>query len=98
MFQYTQENYRFAERNPPIFKDIFNKRTLNYELWLPSQFKIPRVESVYNGFESIACLEPTMWNMVQSELKEMWSLSSFNKAINDAKQRNDTLVTIRVDY
>ena len=29
--------------SPPIFKEFFNKRTLNYELRHPSQFRIPRV-------------------------------------------------------
>ena len=38
------------------FKELFNRRTLNYELRHPSQFTIPLVECVYNGFESIACL------------------------------------------
>ena len=42
--------------SPPTFKELFNKRTLNDGLRHPSQFTIPRVESVYNGSESIACL------------------------------------------
>ena len=49
--------------SPPIFKKLFNKRTLNYELGHPSLFTIPRVESVYNGSESIACSEPKIWSM-----------------------------------
>ena len=56
--------------SPPIFKELFNKRTLNYELQHPRQFRIPRVESVYNVSESIVCLEPKIWNMVPSEFKE----------------------------
>ena len=67
----------------PIFKELFHKRTLNYELQHPSQFKIPRTESVYNGSESIAYLGPKIWNMVPSELKEMSSISSFKKAIKE---------------
>ena len=42
--------------SPPIFKELFNKRTLTYELRHPLQFTIPRIESVYNGSGSIACL------------------------------------------
>ena len=44
--------------SPPIFKELFNKRTLDYELLHPSQSAIPRVESVYYGSKSIACLGP----------------------------------------
>ena len=55
----------------PIFKEIFNNKTLNYELWHPPQFTIPKIKSVYNGFESTACLGPKIWNMLLSELKEM---------------------------
>ena len=40
----------------PIFQELFHKRTLNYELRHLSHFTIPRIESVYNGFESIAYL------------------------------------------
>ena len=43
--------------------------------------ELPKVESIYNGFESIACLGPKIWDMAPSELKEMSSISSFKKAI-----------------
>ena len=69
--------------SPPISKELFNKRTLNYELRHPSQFTIPRIESVYNGYETIAYLGPKIWNMVSSELKEMSSISYFKKAIKE---------------
>ena len=55
----------------PIFKEPFNKRTLNYELQHPSQFAIARVESIYNGSKSIPYLGPKLWNMVPNKLKEM---------------------------
>ena len=75
----TMETFKVL--SPPILKELFNKRTLNYELRHPSQFTMPRVESVYNGSESIACLGPKIWSKVPSELKEMSSISSFKKAI-----------------
>ena len=62
----------YRDLSPPIFKELFNKRTLNYELVHPSQSAIPRVESVYYGSKSLACLGPKIWNMVQNELKEMF--------------------------
>ena len=79
--------------SPSIFKELFNKRTLNYELRHPRQLRIPRVESVYNGSESIVCLGPKIWNMVSSELEEMSSIIFFKKAIKEC-----TLETVRVDY
>ena len=69
--------------SPSIFKKLFNKRTLNYELRHLSQFTVPRVESVYNRSESIACLGPKIWNMVPSELKKVPSTSSYKKAIKE---------------
>ena len=42
-----------------------------------------KIESVYNGSESIACLGPKIWNKVQSELKQISKISSFRKAIKD---------------
>ena len=61
-----------TDLSPPIFKEFFNKRTLKYELRHPSQFTIPRIESVYNGSESIVYLGSKIWNMVPSEVKEMF--------------------------
>ena len=61
-----------TDLSPPIFKEFFNKRTLKYELRHPSQFTIPRIESVYNGSESIVYLGSEIWNMVPSELNEMF--------------------------
>ena len=72
-----------SDLSPPIFKELFHKRTLNYELGHPSQFTIPRIESTYNGSKGIAYLGPKIWNMVPSELKEMSSISSFKKAIKE---------------
>ena len=73
----------YSDLSPLIFKELFHKRTLNYELRHLSQFTIPRIESVYNGSESIAYLGPKIWNMVPSELKAMSLISSFKKAIKE---------------
>ena len=51
-----------------MFKKLFNKRTLIYELLHPLYFTIERVESVYNVPEIIAYLGPEIWNIVPSEL------------------------------
>ena len=72
-----------SDLSPPIFKELFHKRTSSYELRHPSQVTIPRIESVYNGSESIAYVGPKIWGMVPSELKEMSSISSFKKEIKE---------------
>ena len=77
-----------GDLSPAIFKELFTKRTLNYELRHPSQFTIPRVESVYNGSKRITCIGLKIWNMIPSELKEMSSISSFKKAIKEWCPRN----------
>ena len=74
--------------SPPIFKEISNKRTFNYELRHLSQFIIPTFERVYNGFKSLACLGPKIWNMVTSELKEKSSIKYFKGAIKEWYPRN----------
>ena len=79
----TEMNKFHRDLSPPIFKELFNKRSFNYELWHPSQFTIPRVESVYNVSESVACLGLKIRNMVPSESNEMSSISSFKKVIKD---------------
>ena len=66
----------YGDLSPPIFKEPFHKRTLNYELRHPSKFTISRIES-------IAYLGTKIWNMVPSELKEMSSISYFQKAIKE---------------
>ena len=74
--------------SPPIFKETFNKTTLNNKLQHLSQFTIPRVASVYNGFESVAFLGPKIRNMVPSKLKEISSMSCFKQAIKEWYARN----------
>ena len=77
-----------GDLSPAIFKELFTKRILNYELRHPSQFTILRVESVYNGSKRITCIGLKIWNMIPSELKEMSSISSFKKAIKEWCPRN----------
>ena len=75
-----------------IFKERFNKRTLNYELRHLSQLTTQRVANVYKSSKNIACLGPKIWNIVPSKLKKM-SITSFLK-----KQWNGLIETAHVDY
>ena len=60
---------------PKIFPDIFQfRQQQNHKLSQNSQFRIPRVRSVYNGTESISCLGPHIRNLVPASFKELTSL------------------------
>ena len=46
-----------------------------------SQFYRPKVNSVYNGTESVSFLGPIICDLVQNELKDIGNLAVFKKAI-----------------
>ena len=46
-----------------------------------SQFYRPKVNSVYNGTESVSFLGPIIWDLVPNELKDIGNLAAFKKAI-----------------
>ena len=67
---------------PDITGDIFMERTNNqYNLRNRNDFVIPRVNTVYNGTESITYLRPKIWNMVPEEIKQKNSLICFKESV-----------------
>ena len=52
-----------------------------YNLRKLSQFYRPKVNSVYNGTESVSFLELKIWDLVPNELKDIGNLAAFKKAI-----------------
>ena len=57
---------------PTIINDLFPlKETNNYNLRRKLFFKIPRDETVRNGFESISYLGPKIWEMLPSEMQDV---------------------------
>ena len=66
---------------PPIFTEIFNKRSTNYQLCHSSYILVPPVRSVYNGTENLSFLGPKIWDFVLTELKEVKTLRVFKPGI-----------------
>ena len=68
--------------SPVLMNDIFKltgKQT--YNLRKLSQFYRPKVNSVYNGTESVSFLGLIIWDLVPNELKDIGNLAAFKKAI-----------------
>ena len=61
----------------PLMKDIFPINRNPYNLRQNSQFSRPRINTVYNGTESISNLGPKIWDLVPSNLKEISDLDKF---------------------
>ena len=47
--------------SPPIFREIFHRRDINYNLRINSDFVMPSVRSVFRGSESNSYLGPKIW-------------------------------------
>ena len=70
--------------SPVLMKDIFKlKGEQTYNLKKLSQFYGPKVNSVYNGTESVSFLGPIIWDLVLNELKDIGNLAAFKKAIKN---------------
>ena len=68
--------------SPVLMNDIFKLRgEQTYNLRKLSQFYRPKVNSVYNGTESVSFLGPIIWDLVPNELKDIGNLAAFKKAI-----------------
>ena len=68
--------------SPVLMNDIFKLRgEQTYNLRKLSQFYRPKVNSVYNGTESVSFLGPIIWDLVPNEVKDIGNLAAFKKAI-----------------
>ena len=68
--------------SPVLMNDIFKLRgEQTYNLKKLPQFYRPKVNSVYNGTESVSCLGPKIWDLVPNELKDIGNLAAFKKEI-----------------
>ena len=57
------------------------KDTNNYNLRHKLFFKIPRNETLSNGFESISYLGPKIWELLPSEIQEFETLFEFKNKV-----------------
>ena len=68
--------------SPVLMNDIFKLRgEQTFNLQKLSQFYRPKVNSVYNGTESVSFLGPKIWDLVPNELKDIGNLAAFKKTI-----------------
>ena len=66
---------------PEFLNEIFQERTLQYNLRRRNPFHIRRVNSVYNGTESLSFLGPKIWNLVPEEIKTSETVDIFKNKI-----------------
>ena len=79
-----------------IFTNTFTPRNQpNYNLRHITCFKIPLVNSVYNGTESIAFLGPKIWELIPEEVKQKESLNAFK---DEKKKKNGRQQIAHVGY
>ena len=60
-----------------IFSELFVENHINYNLHSQSDFVIPKVKTVYKGFNSIWYIGNVIWNLMLKEIKYSDSLDSF---------------------
>ena len=66
---------------PEFLKEIFNDRTVPYNLRRTSHFSSRNIHSVYNGSESISFLGPKIWDLVPQDVKLSEPVTIFKNKI-----------------
>ena len=75
--------------SPVLLNDIFKRRgEETYNLRKHSQFYRLKVNSEYNGTESVSFLGPIIWDLVPNELKDTGDLAAFKKQSKSGHRRN----------
>ena len=71
----------FNGENPQIVNEIFHVRDeTSYELRQGSCFRIPLVNTVFSGTESIRFLGPKIWELIPNDIKCLENLRDFKTA------------------
>ena len=68
--------------------EIFLKRNNAYNLRKSSEFARPKVYSVFHGKESISYLGPQLWDMIPVEMKNLTTISGFEREVQYWKLGN----------
>ena len=71
--------------SPHIIKQIFPETTNSYNLRAKNVFLPSRVNSVYNGTETVSYRGPKIWSLVPEEIKNSTSLMEFKRKIKHWK-------------
>ena len=72
----------------PLMNEIFWKRNNAYNLRKSSEFVRPKVYSVFHGKESISYLGPQLWDMIPVEMKNLTTISGFEREVKYWKLGN----------
>ena len=67
--------------SPNIVNDIFEHNRATYNLRNRNFNRSRKVNSVYNGTESLSYLGPKIWDLVPIEIKQSENLNIFKKKI-----------------
>ena len=67
--------------SPDIVREIFQERSVPYNLRSDNNSASRHVNSVYHGTESLSFLGPKIWEQVPPELKALESLDIFKRQI-----------------
>ena len=71
-----------------LMNNIFKLRgEQTYNLRKLSPFYRQKVNSVYNGTESVSFLGPIIWNLVPNELKDLENLAAFKEQSKSGHKR-----------
>ena len=71
----------FKNLSPDIVREIFQERSVPYNLRSDNNFASRHLNSVYHGTESLSFLGPKIWEQVPPELKALESLDIFKTQI-----------------
>ena len=66
---------------PEFLNEIFNNRTVPYNLRRNPHFSSRNIHSVYNGSESISFLGPKIWDLVPQDIKLSETITIFKNKI-----------------
>ena len=83
--------YKAKHRISPIpMQELFSEQTITHDLRNKRCWQIPKVNTVYNGLESIRCRGPKVWESLPTNIKEFKSLAEFKIKIKTWKDSNCT--------
>ena len=78
----------YRNKSPAIFREIFHRHNLNYNLRINSEYAVPNVRSVFHSSKSISYLGLKIWDIVPLVLKELTSIDVFKKRIKAWKSKS----------
>ena len=78
----------YRNKSPAIFRVIFHRHDLNYNLRINSEYAVPNVRSVFHISKSISYLGLKIWDIVPLVLKELTSIDVFKKRIKEWKSKS----------